>query len=91
MRIGDLRKKLDEWEAKWTAEDERYMGLYADQEILVPAFQWNKPEQYDPAGAFDFKGYTRDVNLYWDVTGLGLIMEDYPSHPSRQLPASERT
>lgn len=78
MRIGDLKKLIAEWEARHTAEDDKYIGKFDDQHIIVPVFEWNKPYPYDPAGAWDFKGYSREVNVYWDVTGLGLVIEDKP-------------
>lgn len=65
-----------EWEEKNMSE---YMGSFDEQHVIVPKFEWNKPERYDPDGAFDFKGYTSDVNAYWDITGLGFIIEDAPT------------
>lgn len=70
MRIGEIRQKLAEWEAKWTADDEHYLGKFDDQEVYVPVFKWN-----DEAQAYDFQGYGRNVLLAWDVTGLGLIVD----------------
>ena len=71
MRIGDLRKKLDELEAKWTPEDDKYMGKFEDQEALIPVYRWN-----EEICASDFMGYGKELLLFWDVTGLGLLIED---------------
>ena len=76
MRIGDLRKFLAEEEAKWAASDEYFLGKFEDQEVIVPAFSWNRPKFGAKDGAFNFEGYTPDLNVYWDITGLGVIIED---------------
>lgn len=73
MRIGDLRKKLAEYEANWTSQDDEVLGKFEDQEIIVPVYEWNEEAQ-----ASDFRGYARDVAVFWDITGLGLCIEDAP-------------
>ena len=85
MRIEDLRKKLDEWEAKWTSEDDTYMGKFGDQEIYVPVYEWNRPEPYASDGAFDYKGLGRDLLVYWDMTGLGIVIDHVVHKPDGSL------
>lgn len=70
MRIGDLREWLDAEEAKWTAEDDKYMGKFEDQEIYVPVFEWDAEHR-----ASIYKGLGRDLLVYWDGTGLGLVID----------------
>jgi hypothetical protein len=71
MRIQELRDFLNKEESKWTGEDRKYLGEFGDQEIYVPVYKWNPTK-----GAADFKGYGRDLNVHWDITGLGLFIED---------------
>jgi hypothetical protein len=77
MRIGDFRKWLADEEAKWNADpmNDQVMGKFEDQEILVPVFEWNREDRYASDGAFDYRGLGPDLLVYWDATGLGLVID----------------
>lgn len=36
--VRDLRRYLNEMEQKWDAHDERFMGMFEDQNIRIPYF-----------------------------------------------------
>lgn len=71
LTIGALRKRLDELEARWTPEDDTYMGKFEHQAVCVPVFV-RQPDSH----LSEFRGYSPEAAVFWDFTGLGLLIED---------------
>lgn len=70
--VADLRRALDDLEASWTEEDDRYLGEFQHQAVIVP--HWREDESL-PKGAHRFCGYGA-MQMFYDVTGLGFIMDE---------------
>jgi len=67
LSVKDLRVYLDEWESKWTPEDDQYLGKFEDQAILVDCFKNEGEHKFSYKGI----GHTR---IIYDGT-LGFIIE----------------
>jgi len=68
MRVRDLRKWLDDEERKWSSDDNKYLGEFGDIQILSPKFQVEDDH-------VQFKGWDYDNHVYWDITGLGILID----------------
>lgn len=71
LTIGALRKRLDELESNWTPEEDKYMGKFEHQAVCVPVFV-RQPGSH----LSEFRGYSPEAAVFWDGTGLGLMIED---------------
>ena len=77
MTMGRLKAKLQALEKQWEEKNiSEFMGPFNDQMVMAPVFEWNKPKRYDPDGAFDFKGYSPEVDVVFVFhTSLGFVIE----------------
>lgn len=71
MKIKDLRAFLDFHEKGWKEETISMLGKYEDQNINLGVYKFDGLRS-------DFVGYDSDsVVAFWDVTGLGIILETH--------------
>ena len=68
MTINDLREFLDKEEARWTPEVEHYLGKFGEQPISLPAYEHRN-------GVLQFVGWSPNVTIFEDNTGLGFLMD----------------
>jgi hypothetical protein len=74
MRVKELKEWLAKEEAIWLAKNmEEYMGPFDMADLLMPRFTYGTYKQ----PLCEFKGYTGDWDIHWDVTGL-LILDVKP-------------
>ena len=66
--VKELRAFLDEMEAKWTEEDNQYLGKFEDQPVNVPYFKDGNYLGCGPAA------------IAHDITGLGFIIDEPAIH-----------
>lgn len=81
--IRELRAALDELESQWTHDDDQALGKFGDQNVVVPVYEWDKVIK-----AAHYRGYTYKVEVRWDITGLGLLIEDAPQPCAQDAPST---
>lgn len=68
MTIKELREYLSTIEKQWTDTDAHYLGAFEDQPISLPAYE-------DRGSGLRFVGYTDKTLIWYDNTGLGILMD----------------
>jgi hypothetical protein len=70
MTVNELREFLAQKEAQWSPEDDQYLGKFGDQAINLPFYGYRAG-----VDTLQFLGYTPDVLIWYDITGLGFLMD----------------
>jgi len=70
MTIKELREFLAQKEAQWSEEDNQYLGKFENQVINLPAYGYRAGVE-----TLQFVGYSPDTIIWYDITGLGFIMD----------------